>query len=225
MPGAQRLTDQRAQARPNTALLVFKGLFQIVLAGLILLGAYVGYHYLLATKPEGQKRPPREQVYTVNMATVQLADHRPTFTVYGNKVAGDTVDLRVLVSGEIVEVHPELQAGHTVKAGDVLVRVDSFEYEGALTEARANLHVGGRAERSDLTRREREICEAIGPVLKDQGLIFVGIDVIGNWLTEINVTSPTGLQEIGRFDGVSLEANIWDAIEERHARRHREPPV
>ena len=82
-------------------------------------------------------------------------------------------------------------------------------------EARANLHVGGRAERSTLTPREQEICEAIGPVLKEQGLIFVGIDVIGDWLTEINVTSPTGLQEIGRFDQVSLEAKIWDAIEER----------
>ena len=82
-------------------------------------------------------------------------------------------------------------------------------------EARANLHVGGRAERAKLTKREQEICEAIGPVLKEQGLIFVGIDVIGDWLTEINVTSPTGLQEIGRFDQVSLEAKIWDAIEKR----------
>jgi glutathione synthase len=82
-------------------------------------------------------------------------------------------------------------------------------------EARANLHVGGTAARSDLTKREREICAAIGPSLREMGLVFVGIDVIGDYLTEINVTSPTGLQEIDRFDGVKLEARIWDAIEAR----------
>ncbi|MGI9501399.1 MAG: glutathione synthase, partial [Geminicoccaceae bacterium] len=106
-----------------------------------------------------------------------------------------------------------------VREGDKRIILIDGEPAGALNrvpaagEARANLHVGGRAERADLTRREQEICEAIGPVLREQGLIFVGIDVIGDWLTEINVTSPTGLQEIGRFDGVSLEARIWDAIE------------
>ena len=82
-------------------------------------------------------------------------------------------------------------------------------------DARANLHVGGRAEKAKLSKRDLEICEALGPVLKEQGLVFVGIDVIGGWMTEINVTSPTGLQEIDRFDGVSLEAQIWDAIEAR----------
>jgi glutathione synthase len=61
--------------------------------------------------------------------------------------------------------------------------------------------------------RERLICETIGPALRERGLIFVGIDVIGDYLTEINVTSPTGLQEIARFDGVHLEKAIWDAIE------------
>jgi glutathione synthase len=82
-------------------------------------------------------------------------------------------------------------------------------------EARANLHVGGRAERTTLTPREREICARIGPALKERGLIFVGIDVIGDYLTEINVTSPTGIQEIGRFDGTNLAGLIWDAIEAR----------
>jgi glutathione synthase len=82
-------------------------------------------------------------------------------------------------------------------------------------EARSNMHVGGRAEKTYLTRREREICEAIGPDLKKRGLIFVGIDVIGDFLTEINVTSPTGLQEVNAFDNVCLEYDIWDAIEER----------
>lgn len=85
----------------------------------------------------------------------------------------------------------------------------------AAGEARSNMHVGGRPEPTTLTDREREICERIGPALKERGLIFVGIDVIGDYLTEINVTSPTGLQEIARFDGVYLERAIWDAIEAR----------
>jgi glutathione synthase len=82
-------------------------------------------------------------------------------------------------------------------------------------ESRSNMHVGGRPEKSALTRREHEICEAIGPALKERGLIFVGIDVIGDYITEINVTSPTGIQEINRFNGSTIEAAIWDAIEAR----------
>jgi len=85
----------------------------------------------------------------------------------------------------------------------------------AAGEARSNMHVGGRPEPTSLTDREREICAAIGPELKARGMIFVGIDVIGGYLTEINVTSPTGLQEVARFDGVHLERAIWDAIEAR----------
>jgi glutathione synthase len=82
-------------------------------------------------------------------------------------------------------------------------------------EARSNMHVGGVAVKDTLTRRDRELCEIIGPELARRGLLFVGIDVIGDYLTEINVTSPTGLQQINRFDGVSLEAQIWDRIEVR----------
>jgi glutathione synthase len=82
-------------------------------------------------------------------------------------------------------------------------------------EARSNMHVGGRPEKASLGKRDREICEAIGPTLRQRGMIFVGIDVIGDYMTEINVTSPTGIQEIDRFDGVSLEVDIWDAIEAR----------
>ena len=85
----------------------------------------------------------------------------------------------------------------------------------AAGEARSNMHVGGRAEKTTLIGREKEICAAIGPALKERGMIFVGIDVIGGFLTEINVTSPTGLQEVARFDGVHLEKAIWDAIEAR----------
>ncbi|SKA27764.1 glutathione synthase [Enhydrobacter aerosaccus] len=83
-------------------------------------------------------------------------------------------------------------------------------------EARSNMHVGGQAVKATLTKRDLEICEIIGPELARRGMIFVGIDVIGDYLTEINVTSPTGLQQIDRFDGVSLEAQIWDRIEARY---------
>lgn len=82
-------------------------------------------------------------------------------------------------------------------------------------EARSNMHAGGRPELSDLTAREREICEIIGPELKKRDLIFVGIDVIGDYLTEINVTSPTGIREVKRFGGPDIAPMVWDAIESR----------
>ena len=82
-------------------------------------------------------------------------------------------------------------------------------------EARSNMHVGGRAEKVGLTDREREICARLGPVLREKGLIFTGIDVIDGWLTEINVTSPTGIQELERFDGINAAEAIWQAIERR----------
>ena len=82
-------------------------------------------------------------------------------------------------------------------------------------ETRSNLHVGGRAEASELSARDHEICARIGPVLREKGLVFVGIDVIGDWLTEINVTSPTGLQELERFSGVNAAGLIWDVLEAR----------
>lgn len=85
-------------------------------------------------------------------------------------------------------------------------------------EARSNMHVGGRPEACEMSRRDREICERIGPTLKARGLIFVGIDVIGDYLTEINVTSPTGIREVKRFGGPDIAALIWDAIEARRRR-------
>jgi glutathione synthase len=108
-----------------------------------------------------------------------------------------------------------------VRAGDKRIILIDGKPAGALNrvpaegESRSNLHVGGTAKQSMLTKREEEICEAIGPTLKERGLIFVGIDVIGDYMTEINVTSPTCLQEINHFDGVKLEADIWDAIQSR----------
>jgi glutathione synthase len=108
-----------------------------------------------------------------------------------------------------------------VRAGDKRILLIDGQVAGATNrvpaegEARSNMHVGGRPEKTGLTKREHEICEAIGPELKSRGMIFVGIDVIGDMMTEINVTSPTGIQEINRFDDVALEADIWDAIEAR----------
>ena len=85
----------------------------------------------------------------------------------------------------------------------------------AAGEARSNMHVGGRAEPVELSARDLAICAAIGPELKKRGLIFAGIDVIGDYLTEINVTSPTGIQELKRFGGADAASLIWDAIEVR----------
>lgn len=110
-----------------------------------------------------------------------------------------------------------------VRQGDKRIILVDGEPVGAINripadgEARSNMHVGGKPVQSSLTDREKEICAIIGPELKKRGLLFVGIDVIGGWLTEINVTSPTGIQEIGRFDGVNLAAKIWDAIEDKVA--------
>ncbi|WP_407495199.1 glutathione synthase [Pseudooceanicola sp. MF1-13] len=110
-----------------------------------------------------------------------------------------------------------------VSAGDKRVILVDGEPVGAINrvpakgETRSNMHVGGRPEKVGLTDRDREICDRIGPLLKERGQIFVGIDVIGDWLTEINVTSPTGIQELERFDGVNITAKIWEAIEARRA--------
>ncbi len=106
-----------------------------------------------------------------------------------------------------------------VRAGDKrIILVDGVPLGAvnrvpAAGDSRSNMHAGGRAERATLSAREHEICEAIGPLLRREGLLFTGIDVIGDYLTEINVTSPTGLQQIARFDGVNLAAAIWDKIE------------
>jgi glutathione synthase len=108
-----------------------------------------------------------------------------------------------------------------VAAGDKRIILVDGEPAGAINrvpaagETRSNMHVGGRPEKTTLIDREREICAAIGPRLKEMGQVFVGIDVIGGWLTEINVTSPTGIQELERFDGINVAGMIWDAIDAR----------
>lgn len=108
-----------------------------------------------------------------------------------------------------------------VRQGDKRIILVDGEPVGAINrvpaagEARSNMHVGGKPEKTVLTPREQEICRRIGPELRDRGLVFTGIDVIGDWLTEINVTSPTGIWEVRRFDGTDIAALVWDAIERR----------
>ncbi len=108
-----------------------------------------------------------------------------------------------------------------VKNGDKRIILVDGNPVGAINrvpkagETRSNMHVGGKAERAKLSQRDKEICSAIGPILKSKGQIFVGIDVIGDYLTEINVTSPTGIQELERFDKANIAEMIWHAVEKK----------
>jgi glutathione synthase len=110
-----------------------------------------------------------------------------------------------------------------VRAGDKRIILVDGEVVGALNrvpaadETRSNLHVGGTAAAIELTPRDREICARLGPELKKRGLLFTGIDVIGPYLTEINVTSPTGIRQIKKFGGADIAALIWDAIERKRS--------
>ena len=97
--------------------------------------------------------------------------------------------------------------------GEAVGAVNRIPNEG---EARSNFHVGGSAAKAGLTDRDLEICAAIGPELRRRGLLFVGIDIIGNYMTEINVTSPTGIREIQRLSDIDIAALTWDAIERKH---------
>ena len=148
--------------------------------------------------------------------------------LYGNGGAGvfrlpagdrNLVSLHELFSGinrEPLIVQKFLPA---VSKGDKRVILVDGEPVGAINrvpaagETRSNMHVGGRPEKVAMTARDHEICARIGPLLRDKGQVFVGIDVIGDWLTEINVTSPTGIQELERFDGTNVAGLIWDAVE------------
>ncbi len=118
-----------------------------------------------------------------------------------------------------------------VRKGDKRIILVDGEIAGAINrvpaedETRSNMHVGGRAEPTEITERDREICATIGPELKRRGLIFTGIDVIGPYLTEINVTSPTGIREVKRFGGADIAVMIWDAVEDRVAARQSVEPA
>jgi glutathione synthase len=106
-----------------------------------------------------------------------------------------------------------------VKDGDKRIILVDGEVAGAINrvpkkgETRSNLHVGGTARPTKLTARDEEICARLRPELKKRGLIFAGIDVIGDYITEINVTSPTGIRQVKEFGGADIAALIWDAIE------------
>ena len=134
----------------------------------------------------------------------------------GDSNLGSLMEMFLETSREPVMVQEFLPE---VVLGDKRIILVDGEAVGAINrvpasgEIRSNLVAGGTAKRSELTAREQEICARLKPELKKRGLLFVGIDVIGDWLTEINVTSPTGIVAINKFDGVCLEASIWDAVE------------
>ncbi len=180
--------------------------------------------------------PPTIVTYDIEEFRAFRRDHGHVIVkpIYGNGGAGvfhirpEDTNLNSLVElfqtflNEPLMVQAYIPA---VREGDKRIILIDGKAAGAVNrvpapdETRANLHVGGRAERTTLTRRDHEICEIIGPTLEARGLLLVGIDVIGGYLTEINVTSPTGIQEIDRFEGTNLAAKVWDAIEARIERR------
>jgi glutathione synthase len=108
-----------------------------------------------------------------------------------------------------------------VRKGDKRILLVDGEPVGAINrvpaenDARSNMHAGGRPEPTELTAREKEICRRIGPALRERGFLFVGLDVIGDYLTEINVTSPTGIREVQKFGGADVASLLWDAIEKK----------
>lgn len=123
--------------------------------------------------------------------------------------------------GQLYRGEPYIAQGYLkeVRKGDKRILLVDGEPVGAInrvpaeTDSRSNMHVGGRAEPTELTAREREICARIGPALRERGFLFVGIDVIGDYMTEINVTSPTGIREVKKFGGADVASLLWDAIE------------
>jgi len=177
--------------------------------------------------------PPTVLTRSVEVAREFLARHEAIVVkpLHGNagkavfKVGSDGANLAALVemfNAAYREPHvlqafvPEISQGDkriVLVDGEVAGAINRIPGEG---EIRSNLAVGGSAAKTDLTATEREICEALGPELKARGLLFVGIDVIGGrWLTEINVTSPTGIVAIDRFNGTDTAGLIWDAIERK----------
>ena len=153
--------------------------------------------------------------------------------LYGNGGAGvfrltqgdqNLASLLEVFSTAFREPHVVQRYLPAVRKGDKRIILIDGEPVGAINrvpaegESRSNMHVGGRPEPSELTEREREICATIGPELKRRGFLFVGIDVIGDYLTEINVTSPTGIREVKRFGGADIAALFWDAVAAKIAR-------
>lgn len=184
-----------------------------------------------------QFMPPTLVTRSVDEAKAFLAEHGEIVVkpLHGNggkaifKIGSDGANL-----SSLIEVfNTAYREPHMVQAflpdivkGDKRIVLVDGEVAGAINrlpgegEIRSNLAVGGSAAKTELTEREQEICAVLGPELKKRGLLFVGIDVIGGqWLTEINVTSPTGIVAIDRFNGSDTAGMIWDAIEARVAAR------
>lgn len=136
----------------------------------------------------------------------------------GDSNLGSLVELFQTVFREpfmVQEYRPEVRAGDKriiLVDGEVAGAINRVPAEG---ETRSNMHVGGTPARTELTPRDLEICRRLGPELKRRGLIFTGIDVIGPYLTEINVTSPTGIRQVKAFGGPDIAALIWDVIERK----------
>lgn len=150
--------------------------------------------------------------------------------LYGNGGAGvfrltsDDQNLSSLLemfSGLYPEPFVVQQYMPAVRAGDKRIILIDGKPVGAINrvpaegDARSNMHAGGKAVATEITPREHEICERIGPELQRRGFILVGIDVIGDYMTEINVTSPTGVREVKRFGGADIAALFWDVVEEK----------
>lgn len=139
----------------------------------------------------------------------------------GDTNLGSLVELFQTVFREpfmVQQYRPEVRNGDKriiLVDGDVAGAINRVPSEG---ETRSNLHVGGTARPTELTEREREICARLKPELQRRGLLFTGIDVIGDYLTEINVTSPTGIRQVKAFGGNDIAAMIWDAIEKKRGR-------
>ena len=182
-----------------------------------------------------QFMPPTMITRSVDDARAFLAKHGQIVVkpLHGNggkaifKIDSDGANLSSLMevfNTAYVEPHMIQAFLPSVAAGDKRIVLIDGVVAGAVNripgegEIRSNLAVGGTAARTELTKREQEICEALGPELKRRGLLFVGIDVIGGeWLTEINVTSPTGIVAIDQFNGTDTAGMIWNAIEARLA--------
>ena len=181
--------------------------------------------------------PPTAITRSPDVARAFLAEHGEIVVkpLHGNggkavfKVGSDGANLSALFemfNSAFREPHMIQAFLPSVAEGDKRIVLVDGEVAGAINrvpgegEFRSNLAVGGRALQSDLTEREREICAALAPELKRRGLLFVGIDVIGGqWLTEINVTSPTGIVAIDKFNGTDTAALIWQAVEAKVAAR------
>jgi glutathione synthase len=175
---------------------------------------------------------------TRNAADVKLfrAEHKDVIIkpLYGNggssvfRIRPDDTNLNSLIElFQAVFREPFMvqQYRPEVRGGDKRIILVDGELAGAINrvpaadETRSNLHVGGTAAPVELTDRDREICARLGPELKKRGLLFTGIDVIGPYLTEINVTSPTGIRQLKKFGGADVAALIWDAIEKKKTDR------